>query len=447
MDSQNRTTKFVFHLYSNKTLCQRCSQLIFQPNNTNLFPFSTIQLYGIYSEDLSSFFFYGYQGKIRNQNVLIELIEQALKNLNQTELYEFNIIRDEIFRLYPRYFPPSYFFAFNVTKLTNSTSTFYSISRAVGYIYVNNETDYNFTSYQFDELLYISEGKIFGLSSSFSIVLLFIAFQYFVRKFNSAARLNLLSVHTFTMHVSFDFNFGVFLFDLSDTNFHLTNLFNLLFVFVMFIYSIEIIQLSNIWRASLGDLEDLNIWNNYFVFFIEIAVIVSIYSTALHCAFSFPYVCTSFMFSYLLPQIYHSMIQIGRKANDTLFNILVAVARLVPIFYFTCHRSNLMDSYSPSVAVFATCYIFLQILIVFLQNKFGGCFFLPKRFRPVPFNYSNGVVNQGTECPICMCQIEQDEETMVTPCNHAFHRECLQRWMEEQLACPVCRAQLPPVDV
>ncbi|KAH9268030.1 hypothetical protein BASA84_000498 [Batrachochytrium salamandrivorans] len=34
---------------------------------------------------------------------------------------------------------------------------------------------------------------------------------------------------------------------------------------------------------------------------------------------------------------------------------------------------------------------------------------------------------------------------MVTPCQHFFHTECLERWMDVKLECPVCRFQLPPI--
>ena len=34
---------------------------------------------------------------------------------------------------------------------------------------------------------------------------------------------------------------------------------------------------------------------------------------------------------------------------------------------------------------------------------------------------------------------------MTTPCNHNFHEECLQQWMEVKLECPTCRSQLPPI--
>lgn len=32
---------------------------------------------------------------------------------------------------------------------------------------------------------------------------------------------------------------------------------------------------------------------------------------------------------------------------------------------------------------------------------------------------------------------------IITPCNHVFHRDCLVRWMEVKLDCPVCRSSLP----
>ena len=83
--------------------------------------------------------------------------------------------------------------------------------------------------------------------------------------------------------------------------------------------------------------------------------------------------------------------------------------------------------------------------IVLAQNKFGGAFFLPKKYRRRAFDYS-GAVEPGTECAICMVDINAGEPSMLTPCGHAFHRECLETWMHEQMICPVCRAALPPED-
>lgn len=52
----------------------------------------------------------------------------------------------------------------------------------------------------------------------------------------------------------------------------------------------------------------------------------------------------------------------------------------------------------------------------------------------------------GDECSICLRGILHDEERR-TACNHVFHASCLQRWLDRNPTCPLCRAQLPgPVD-
>ncbi|KAI8814364.1 hypothetical protein BJ742DRAFT_787266 [Cladochytrium replicatum] len=58
-----------------------------------------------------------------------------------------------------------------------------------------------------------------------------------------------------------------------------------------------------------------------------------------------------------------------------------------------------------------------------------------------PINHS---VGEGDEVP--------SENTadlrlnyMVTPCHHIFHTDCLERWMEVKLECPICRTELPPI--
>ena len=52
-----------------------------------------------------------------------------------------------------------------------------------------------------------------------------------------------------------------------------------------------------------------------------------------------------------------------------------------------------------------------------------------------------------TDCAICMCPVEFDgpNSFMITACHHAFHTECLNRWMDVKLECPTCRAILPDV--
>lgn len=53
----------------------------------------------------------------------------------------------------------------------------------------------------------------------------------------------------------------------------------------------------------------------------------------------------------------------------------------------------------------------------------------------------------GATCVICRISLaegwEDTDEMWRTPCNHLFHRSCLERWMEERLECPLCRTLLP----
>jgi hypothetical protein len=35
---------------------------------------------------------------------------------------------------------------------------------------------------------------------------------------------------------------------------------------------------------------------------------------------------------------------------------------------------------------------------------------------------------------------------VVTPCDHVFHHDCLKRWMDIKMECPVCRRAVPDID-
>ena len=44
-------------------------------------------------------------------------------------------------------------------------------------------------------------------------------------------------------------------------------------------------------------------------------------------------------------------------------------------------------------------------------------------------------------CPICYSTIEEGEEK-VTRCGHTFHENCINRWLEQNATCPICREDL-----
>lgn len=49
------------------------------------------------------------------------------------------------------------------------------------------------------------------------------------------------------------------------------------------------------------------------------------------------------------------------------------------------------------------------------------------------------------DCVICHNPIEimNKEEYMIAPCDHIFHKSCLEQWMDVKMECPICRTNLP----
>ena len=48
-------------------------------------------------------------------------------------------------------------------------------------------------------------------------------------------------------------------------------------------------------------------------------------------------------------------------------------------------------------------------------------------------------------CPLDMTEIAKNDEFVITPCNHAFHLECIKKIIKDDLflaECPCCREEL-----
>ncbi|XP_073029231.1 E3 ubiquitin-protein ligase ATL31-like [Primulina eburnea] len=49
------------------------------------------------------------------------------------------------------------------------------------------------------------------------------------------------------------------------------------------------------------------------------------------------------------------------------------------------------------------------------------------------------------ECAVCLNEFEENETLRLIPkCDHVFHPECIDAWLESHVTCPVCRANLVP---
>lgn len=51
-------------------------------------------------------------------------------------------------------------------------------------------------------------------------------------------------------------------------------------------------------------------------------------------------------------------------------------------------------------------------------------------------------VVEEQECVICSREYTHDDELRSLSCKHAFHRECIDKWLELNIHCPICRLRL-----
>ncbi|KAJ4970101.1 hypothetical protein NE237_003200 [Protea cynaroides] len=62
---------------------------------------------------------------------------------------------------------------------------------------------------------------------------------------------------------------------------------------------------------------------------------------------------------------------------------------------------------------------------------------------PIILHHSSISSADETQCSICITTFKEQENVKVLPrCSHAFHPECVDKWLSTQSSCPLCRASL-----
>ncbi|XP_060179831.1 RING-H2 finger protein ATL29-like [Lycium barbarum] len=114
---------------------------------------------------------------------------------------------------------------------------------------------------------------------------------------------------------------------------------------------------------------------------------------------------------------------------------------LFTIFFCRCFMQHLLYSWHITVAGIPICPT---------KNVLGLDPLIIQSFPT--FIYSSvqdyGEGKFGLECAICLNEFVDDSlMRLLTSCNHVFHQECIDYWLESHKTCPVCRASLDSMEM
>ncbi|KAG9391585.1 zinc finger protein [Carpediemonas membranifera] len=152
-----------------------------------------------------------------------------------------------------------------------------------------------------------------------------------------------------------------------------------------------------------------------------------------------------------IPQIWHQARKNCRRAFPIYYIVLSSACRSFYLLYFFASPWNFL-TFEPSY-ICTPIIIGIGIVtttIVCLQQRWPR-FFIPNIWRPKAYRYNRAIPDEvansedGLVCVICMQPVDSSHSSqyMIAPCNHVFHKRCLEQWLDIKMECPSCRAPLP----
>ncbi|XP_019156218.1 PREDICTED: RING-H2 finger protein ATL52-like [Ipomoea nil] len=68
---------------------------------------------------------------------------------------------------------------------------------------------------------------------------------------------------------------------------------------------------------------------------------------------------------------------------------------------------------------------------------------LIKSITVFKYKKGDGVVIDGSDCPVCLSEFQEDENLRLLPkCSHSFHVSCIDTWLKSHSNCPLCRSNI-----
>lgn len=82
--------------------------------------------------------------------------------------------------------------------------------------------------------------------------------------------------------------------------------------------------------------------------------------------------------------------------------------------------------------------IFLAVLTIDSRGKYD---IINKAINGLPCQVYNSSCSTK-ECSICIDSFSEGHQLRLLPCNHYFHKECIDTWLRRGFRCPLCRARV-----
>ncbi|XP_047011358.1 RING finger protein 122 isoform X1 [Ictalurus punctatus] len=92
-------------------------------------------------------------------------------------------------------------------------------------------------------------------------------------------------------------------------------------------------------------------------------------------------------------------------------------------------------------------------IFVFVLSLIFCCYFISKlrhQAQSERFGYKEVILKgdtkklnlHGQTCAVCLEDFKVKDELGILPCQHAFHRRCVVKWLEVRCVCPMCNKAL-----
>ena len=282
---------------------------------------------------------------------------------------------------------------------------------------------------------------------------------------------------------------------------------SLLYFFAFSMYEFRLLFFS--WRTRHSELLFTN-RNQFkykllvFYFYYYVSLFISLMSMRFIVSNTLCCFCI-FIFTWLF-QIIHS-IKTGTKPPMSLdYIFVISIIRLFFPIYLKAYAGNVFELRPSYGNVIIICGIVLiEMCILMLQKLYGGKIIIPRCCKALQYNYYRDVshieehVAKYQDCVICLESLQEEiklqeigkeeiesdifeeqnthkhmfidrikkmycigscincinnmfnpvnirKKYMVTPCDHIFHTNCLEKWMEVKNECPYCKRRIPPIE-